>query len=82
MLDLAAGGEAREITRHNQGISDLAWSPDETRLAYCTVYDPDNPDEEEPAEGAAPKVRVTRRIDYKQDISGYLDDRAHARLGR
>jgi dipeptidyl aminopeptidase/acylaminoacyl peptidase len=77
-LALAEGGEAREVTRHHQGISDLAWSPDDTQLAYVTSYDPANPDEEEPKEGAAPKVKVTRRIDYKQDGRGYLgDNRAH-----
>ena len=74
VLSLADGGEAREITRHNQGISDLAWSPAGRQLAYSTSFDPANPDEEEPQEGAAPKVRVTRRIDYKQDIRGYLGD--------
>jgi dipeptidyl aminopeptidase/acylaminoacyl peptidase len=74
VLDVNAGGEARELTRHNQGISDLAWSPDDSRIAYSTTFDPANPDEEEPQEGAAPKVRVTRRIDYKQDMRGYLGD--------
>ena len=77
VLGLTAGGEARELTRHNQGISDLAWSPDDSRIAYSTTFDPANPDEEEPKDGA-PKVRVTRRIDYKQDMRGYLGDvRSH-----
>jgi Tol biopolymer transport system component len=74
VLGLDAGGEAREVTRHNQGISDLAWSPDDSRIAYSTAYDPANPDEEESKEGDAPTVRVTRRIDYKQDMRGYLGD--------
>ncbi|MDP9372649.1 MAG: S9 family peptidase [Chloroflexota bacterium] len=67
-------GEARELTRHGQAVSDLAWSPDGRRIAYTTQVDPENPDEEEPPEGAAPRVRVTRRIDYKQDVRGYLGD--------
>jgi len=67
-------GEARELTHHNQPISDLAWSPDGTRIAYTTLYDPENPDEQEPPEGAAPKVRAIRRLDYKQDNRGYLGD--------
>ena len=67
-------GEARELTSHGQGISDLAWSPDGARLAYSTTFDPENPDEKAPQEGEAPEVRVTRRIDYKQDNRGYLGD--------
>ncbi len=65
-------GEARELTHHNQPISDLAWSPDGASIAYTSLFDPDNPDEQEPPEGAAPKVRVVRRLDYKQDNRGYL----------
>src|SRR5690606_34548239 len=67
-------GEAREVTRHNQAISSLTWSPDGTRLAYTTLFDPENPDETPRDKDAPPKVRVTRRIDYKQDGRGYLDD--------
>lgn len=74
VLDLDRPGEAREITRHNQAISDLAWSPDGTRIAYTTTFDPENPDETPPDKDAPPKVRVTRRIDYKQDGRGYLND--------
>jgi dipeptidyl aminopeptidase/acylaminoacyl peptidase len=74
ILPIAEGGEASEVTRHAQGISDLAWSPDGRYIAYTTLYDPANPDEQPEPEGAAPKVRVTRRIDYKQDNRGYLHD--------
>jgi dipeptidyl aminopeptidase/acylaminoacyl peptidase len=69
-----AGGEAREITRHRNGIGDLAWSPDGKSIAYTTAFDPENPDEEEWPADKAVKVRVTRRIDYKQDNRGYLHD--------
>lgn len=72
VLDLADGGDAREVTRHAQGINGLAWSPDGTKLAYVTRYDPDNPDEEPEEKDAALPVRVTRRIDYKQDGIGYI----------
>ena len=74
LLSLTEGGEAREITRHRQPIGDLAWSPDGTQIAYTTSFDPENPDEEEVPADAAPRVRVTRRIDYKQDNRGYLHD--------
>ncbi|MCC6628596.1 MAG: S9 family peptidase [Chloroflexi bacterium] len=70
----ADGGEARELTRHPQTIDQLAWSPDGQRLAYVTQIDPTNPDGTPPAAGAAPVVRVTRRLDYKQDGRGYLND--------
>lgn len=68
------GGEARELTRHGQAIGDLTWSPDGSRIAYTTTVDPANPDEKPPEPGSAPTVRVTRRIDYKQDNRGYLGD--------
>jgi dipeptidyl aminopeptidase/acylaminoacyl peptidase len=75
VLPLASGGDARELTHHNQSITDLTWSPDAAHIAYTTLFNPENPDEEEPEQGAAPKVRVTRRIDYKQDGRGYLGDK-------
>ncbi|MGI8614722.1 MAG: prolyl oligopeptidase family serine peptidase [Nocardioidaceae bacterium] len=67
--------EPRRLTRHAQHIDELAWSPDGGRIAYTTDYDPDNPDEREPPTGAAPLVRVTRRIDFKEDGRGYVGDR-------
>jgi dipeptidyl aminopeptidase/acylaminoacyl peptidase len=68
------GGDPRELTRHQQAIGDLAWSPDGTQLAYTTTFDPENPDETPRPAGAPPRVRSTRRIDYKQDNRGYLND--------
>ncbi|MBI2764781.1 MAG: S9 family peptidase [Chloroflexi bacterium] len=69
-----AGGEAREVLRLNTTLNDLQWAPDGAEIAYVTPIDPANPSGEKPPEGAAPKVRVTSRIDYKQDILGYLGD--------
>lgn len=74
VLPSNGAGEARELTSHRSGISDLAWSSDGSRIAYTASFDPENPDEEAPKEGEPPKVRVTRRIDYKQDGRGYLGD--------
>jgi dipeptidyl aminopeptidase/acylaminoacyl peptidase len=66
----AGGGEPVELARHPLAIDDLAWSPDGTRIAYTVPVDP--PD---PAEGPGPVVRVTRRLDYKEDVRGYLGER-------
>jgi dipeptidyl aminopeptidase/acylaminoacyl peptidase len=74
VLPMQAAGEAREITRHRQSIGHLDWSPDGASLAYTTAFDPDNPDEQPPPEHRAPRVRVTRRLDYKQDNRGWLND--------
>lgn len=64
----------REITRHARGIGDLAWSPDGRRIAYTSVFDPDDPEERGTPPGAAPRVRVTRRLDFKQDGRGFVGD--------
>src|SRR5919108_254603 len=67
-------GEARELTRHRTRFGQLAWSPDGRSIAYTAAFDPDNPDDEAPPKGRAARVRVTRRLDYKQDNRGYLND--------
>lgn len=67
-------GEAREVARHDGPIGELAWSPDGSQIAYVALFDPRNPDERELDPGDAPRVRVTARIDYKQDNRGYLGD--------
>lgn len=71
------GGEARVVTSHAQRPSALAWSPDGKSIAYTVPVDPENPDEAERDKDAPPAVRVIRRIDYKQDNRGYLNDVRH-----
>ena len=68
------GGEARELARHRAMPGSLAWSPDGSTLAYTLPIDPDNPGEDERDKDAPPPVRVVRRIDYKQDNRGFLND--------
>ncbi len=68
------GGDAREITSHMQAISNIAWSSDGQNIAYITDFDPDNPDEDQPGEDDAPRIRVTSRLDYKFDGLGYRGD--------
>jgi dipeptidyl aminopeptidase/acylaminoacyl peptidase len=70
------GGEPREVTRYHEPIADVAWSPDGSRIAFTAFVDPTDPNGERPKDGPA-AVRVTRRVDYKQDGFGYLGDRRH-----
>ncbi|HLZ31691.1 MAG TPA: S9 family peptidase [Chloroflexota bacterium] len=74
VLPIIGPGEAREITHHRRPIGQLAWSPDGQSIAYTTTFDPENPDEQPPPENRAAKVRVTRRLDYKQDNRGWVND--------
>jgi len=65
-------GDLREVAVHQQPLSDLAWSPDATRIAWTALFDPTA--DGQAASGGRPRVRVTRRIDYKDDGRGYLGD--------
>jgi len=68
------GGEAQILTTHAAAPAGLAWSPDGRTIAYSVAIDPQNPNET-PRDPTAPApVRVVRRIDYKQDGHGYLND--------
>jgi dipeptidyl aminopeptidase/acylaminoacyl peptidase len=89
-----AGGEAVKLTRFKAGVSDLAWSPDSTRLVLVAQDpDPDDPEaeeeeeetEKEEAAAAAkpkpPKPVVIRRRQFKRDGEGYLGEfRQHLHL--
>ncbi|HET9659620.1 MAG TPA: S9 family peptidase [Thermomicrobiales bacterium] len=70
----AAGGDATELARHRGSIGGLTWSPDGATLAYTAPFDPDDPEDKGPDKNAAPRVRVVRRYDYKQDNRGFLND--------
>jgi dipeptidyl aminopeptidase/acylaminoacyl peptidase len=74
VLPITEPGEAQELTRHGQPVGNFAWSPDGASIAYTTAFDPDNPDEQPLPKHRAPRVRVTRRLDYKQDNRGWLND--------
>ncbi|MCO5225811.1 MAG: S9 family peptidase [Thermomicrobiales bacterium] len=64
------GGEARPLSEHVESPAGLAWSPDGRTIAYTMRVNPDANDED----SATPPVRVTRRLDYKQDGKGYLNN--------
>ena len=68
------GGEPQIVSRHAVPVSGLAWSPDGSHIAYAATVDPENP-EETPRDPKAPAaVRVVKRIDYKQDGIGFVND--------
>ena len=68
----AEGGEARVLTSAKEGIEEVVWSPDSTRLAY-TMRVRDAAYEEEDDKKRAPR-RITRLF-YKLDNVGWTSDR-------
>jgi dipeptidyl aminopeptidase/acylaminoacyl peptidase len=82
-----SGGEAVKLTDFKTGVSDVVWSPDSKRLALVMKdADPDGgdtggDDEEEDAPAGdvekpkTPKPIVVRRLQFKRDGAGYLDER-------
>jgi dipeptidyl aminopeptidase/acylaminoacyl peptidase len=69
------GGEATKLTDYRGGVSSFEWSPDSTRLAVVAT-DPD-PDEAKAAgqeKDKAPKPIVIRRLLFKRDGVGFLDE--------
>lgn len=72
------GGEARRRHIHPTSPGELAWSPDGSSIAFVAHFDPANPENEPlPADTPAP-VRVVRRVDYKQENRGFLNDARNA----
>lgn len=68
----AGGGEARALTDTKEGVEEVVWSPDSTRLAY-TMRVRDEAYEEEDDKKRAPR-RLTRLL-YKLDSVGWTSDR-------
>ena len=65
-----SGGEARKLTGVAGGITDIAWSPDSSSLAFVSDVDPDRaPDDHDPKKD--PRVRVVSRIRYRADGLGW-----------
>ncbi|MBI3404831.1 MAG: PD40 domain-containing protein, partial [Acidobacteria bacterium] len=78
-----SGGEAQALTDVKQGVSDYEWSPDSTRL-LLVIRDPSpeeiqrEKDEEAGVRPARPRTQppwVVDRLQFKQDVQGYLDHR-------
>ena len=77
----ADGGEAERLTDFKGGVSEFAWAPDSRRLALVAMDDPVEPAKLPDGEdGPAPPI-VTTRLQFKDDTTGYLDDkRSHVWL--
>jgi dipeptidyl aminopeptidase/acylaminoacyl peptidase/tetratricopeptide (TPR) repeat protein len=74
------GGEALKLTEYKASVSSVEWSPDSTRLALVVAdVDPDQAGKDaEKDKDAAEKPIVVRRLQFKRDGEGYLNDlRSH-----
>lgn len=67
------GGEARQLTRVAKGVTDFAWSPDSTRIAFVADVDPSIASGKR-NENQGQKVTVVRRIRYRYDGLGWRGD--------
>ena len=71
------GGEADRVTDLPGGVSDYAWSPDGKRLALiASDADPDSSaSSADSSQQTTPKPIVINRYQFKEDETGYLDQR-------
>ena len=77
----ADGGEAEALTAFKGSVSEFAWSPDSKRLALIVGDDPAEPAKLPDGKDGPAKPIVTTRLQFKDDASGYLDERrAHLHL--
>ncbi len=69
------GGEARPVEGIEGSVSDFVWSPDGSRMALV-IEDPEPQDEEaDNKDDERPKPIVIDRYRFKEDYTGYLDNR-------
>ncbi len=69
------GGEAQKVTGIKQGVAGYQWSPDGSRL-LLTIKDPLPADlTKDKKDDKKPTPHVIDRIYFKEDYSGYLDNR-------
>jgi dipeptidyl aminopeptidase/acylaminoacyl peptidase len=81
------GGEPRVLTEYKADVSEIVWSPDSSRLALL-VKDVDPDDAAKPPDGGHEDVEpkpvkpiVVRRLQFKRDGEGFLNDlRTHVHV--
>ena len=69
-LSSARGGEARQLSNVQDGISNPSWSPDGSTIAF-TMKEPKS-EQEGPQN---PDVRVIRKLRHKMNGVGFMDER-------
>ena len=85
VLDIAGGGETRQVSSTLEGAANPLWSPDGSWIAFIgtVLSDPEGVvDDPRPPEGKdqlrrTPVARIARRLDYKHDGLGFVDGRYH-----
>jgi dipeptidyl aminopeptidase/acylaminoacyl peptidase len=71
----ADGGEAEQLTDFKGGVSEFSWAPDSRRLALVAMDDPAEAAKLPDGEDGPAKPLVTTRLQFKDDVTGYLDDK-------
>lgn len=69
------GGEAVQLTNVKQDLNGYRWSPDSKQL-LLTLEEKDEPDDDKGGKPKPPKPIVIDRYQFKQDMEGYLTDKA------
>ena len=72
VFDLERGGDARQVTTHDEGISEFDWAPDGERVVV-TARDPTEEEREYLDEREEGGPIETERLQHKQDGAGWLD---------
>ena len=69
------GGDPRKLATYKLGVGEPAWSRDGSQIAFTAVIAPEHPDDEKNDADAPEPIKITSRIDYKQDTRGYLAEK-------
>ncbi|MFB6154305.1 MAG: prolyl oligopeptidase family serine peptidase [Haloferacaceae archaeon] len=72
-FDLARGGDARQVTDREEGVSEFDWSPDGDRIVV-SARDPTDEEREYLEQRREGGPIETQRLQHKVDGAGWLDD--------